>query len=60
MQVGSLKFFVRVLVFGLVLGASPAAYADTVAITSVTITNLQFNPATGTAVFTPTGVDARA
>ena len=60
MQVASLKIFVRVVVFGLVLGASSAALADTVAITSVTITNLQFNPATGTAVFTPTGVDARA
>ena len=60
MTVSSLKVFVRVLVFGLVLGASSAAYADTVAITSVTVSNLQFNPATGTAVFTPTGVSARA
>ena len=60
MQPASLKVFVRVVMFGLVLGASSAAYADTIAITSVTITNLQFTPATGTAVFTPTDVSARA
>ena len=60
MPVSSLKVFVRVLVFGLVLGASSVTYADTLAITSVTFSNLQFNPATGTTVFTPTGVSARA
>jgi hypothetical protein len=60
MQVASLKIFVRVMAFGVVLGAWSTALADTVAITSVTVTNLQFNPATGTAVFTPTSVDARA
>jgi len=60
MRVTSLKVFVRVFVFGLVLGVSATAYGDTVAITSVTVTNLQFNPASGTAVFTPTDVNARA
>lgn len=60
MRVKSLKVFVRVLVFGLVLGAASTAYADVVAITSFTVSNLQFTPATGTAVFTPTGVSARA
>jgi hypothetical protein len=60
MRVRSLKVFVRVLVFGLVLGASSTAYADVVAITSFSVSNLQFNPATGTAVFTPTGASARA
>lgn len=60
MPLTSVKVFVRLLMFGLVLGASSIAYADTVAITSVTFTNLQFNPAAGTAVFTATGVSARA
>lgn len=59
MRVKSLKVFVPVLLFGLLLGASSTAYADTVAITSFNF-SLQFNPATGTAVFTPTGVSARA
>ena len=60
MKVKSFKVFVRVLVFGLLLGASSTAYADTVVITSVTVSNLQFTAATGTAVFTVTGASARA
>lgn len=60
MRVKSLKVFVRVLVFGMLLGASSTAYADTIAITSFTVSNLQFNAATGTAVFTATGASARA
>ena len=60
MKVQSFKVFVRVLVFGLLLGASSTAYADTVVITSVTVSNLQFTAATGTAVFTVTGASARA
>jgi hypothetical protein len=56
----SLTVFLRVLVFGLLLGVSSTAYADTVVITSVTVSNLQFTPATGTAVFTATGASARA
>jgi len=59
MTVNSPKVFVRVLLFGLLLGAASNAYADTVVITTFTST-LQFNPATGTAVFTPTGASARA
>jgi hypothetical protein len=60
MRVKSLKVFVSVLLFGLLLGASSTAHADTVVITSLSFSNLQFNPATGTAVFTPTGASARA
>jgi hypothetical protein len=54
------RVFVRVLVFGVLLGASATAYADTVAITNFSFITLTFNPATGTAVFTPTGASARA
>jgi hypothetical protein len=60
MRVKSLKIFVPVVVFGLLLCASSTAHADTVVITSFNFSNLQFNPATGTAVFTPTGSSARA
>jgi len=60
MRVKSLKVFVPVLLFGLLLSASSIAHADTVVITSFSFSNLQFNPATGTAVFTPTGASARA
>lgn len=60
MGVKSLKIFVRVLVFGLLLGASSTAFADTVVITSFTMGGVQFIPATGTTVFTPTGATARA
>jgi len=60
MRIKSLKVFIRVAVLGLLLGASSTANADSVAITSLTISNLQFNAATGTAVFTPTGVSVRA
>jgi hypothetical protein len=56
----SLKVFAQVVVFGLVLGASSTAYADTLAITQFSVTNLTFNPATGTAVFTPTATSVRA
>lgn len=55
-----MKVFVRVLVLGLLLGASSTAYADTLAIASITLGNLQFTPATGTAVFTLDGASARA
>jgi len=59
MRVKSLKVLVPVLLFGLLLGASSTAHADTVVLTSFT-GSIQFNPATGTAVFTPTGASARA
>lgn len=59
MRVKSLRVFVCVLLFGLLLGASSTAHADAVVITSF-VSNLQFNPATGTAVFTPAGASARA
>ena len=60
MRVKSLKPFVRLLLFIVLLGASSTAYADTVAITSFGISNLQFTAATGTAQFTLTGATARA
>jgi hypothetical protein len=60
MRLKSFKVFVRVLVFGLVLGAASSAYADTIAITSYTFGNLQFTAASGTAQFTLTGTTARA
>lgn len=56
----SIKVFVRVLVFGLVLGASSTAYADAFSLTSFSITNLQFTASSGTAQFTLTGAMARA
>ena len=56
----SFKVFVRLLVFGLLLGASSTAYADNLAITSFTVSNLQFTSTTGTAQFTPTATTARA
>jgi PEP-CTERM motif-containing protein len=59
MRVTSLKVFVRLVVFGLLLGASSTAYADTVATSSITFSNLQFTPATGTAIFTPSGASSR-
>jgi len=59
MRVKSLKVFVRVLLVGLLLGASSTAYADTLVITSFSF-GVQFTPAVGTAVFTPTGASARA
>ena len=56
----SLRVFVRIVVFGLLLGASSTAYADALSITSFTLNNLQFTAATGTAQFTLTGSTARA
>jgi hypothetical protein len=60
MRVKSLKVFTGVLMFGLLLGASSTAYADGLAITSLSFTNLQFTPSSGTAQFTVTAVSARA
>ena len=60
MRVKSLRVFVPVLLLGLLLGASSTANADTVVLSSFSLGNLQFNPATGTAVLTPTGASARA
>ena len=60
MKVKLPRVFVRLLLLGLLLGASSTAYADTVAITNFQFITLSFNPATGTAVFTPTSASARA
>ena len=60
MKVKALKVFTGVLMFGLLLGVSSTAYADALAITSLSFTNLQFTPSAGTAQFTITAVTARA
>ena len=60
MRVNLPKVFAGILMFGLLLCASSAAYADNVAITTFTLNGVQFNPATGTAVYTPTGATTRA
>jgi hypothetical protein len=60
MRVKLPRVLVQVLLFGLVLGASTTAYADSLSISSLTISNLQFTPTSGTAQFTPTGTTARA
>jgi len=60
MTVTSHKVFVRVLVFGLVLGAASTANADASSFISVNVTNIQFTPGAGTATFTQTGASAHA
>jgi hypothetical protein len=60
MTVTSPRVFVRVLVFGLLLGAASTANADAIAVISVNVMNIQFTPASGTATFTPTGATARS
>lgn len=60
MKIKPPRVFLGSLLFALVLCASATAHADTVAITTFSSLTLTFNPATGTAVFTPTGASARA
>jgi hypothetical protein len=60
MKIKPPRVFVRLLLFGLLLGASTTAYADSLSISSLTISNLQFTPTSGTAQFTPTATTARA
>ena len=59
MRVKSLKVFVQVLVFGLLLGASSTAYADALVVTTFNF-GLRVSPAAGTVEFTPTASTARA
>lgn len=59
MRVKALRVFVQVLLFGLLLGASSTAYADTVVITSFSF-GLQVTPTAGTVAFTPTAASTRA
>ena len=59
MRVKSLKVFVQVVVFGLLLGASSTAYADAVVVTTFNF-GLRVTPTAGTVEFTPTGASARA
>ena len=60
MRVKSLKPFVPLVLFVVLLSASSTAHADNVAITTYGISNLQFTAATGTAQLTVTGASARA
>lgn len=60
MRVKSLKGFVPVLLFGLLLGASSTAYADALSVTSFGFSNLQFTASAGTAQFTVSAASARA
>jgi len=60
MTATSLKVFVRVLLFGLLLGAASTANADAISFISVNVSNIQFTPAAGSATFTVTGASARA
>lgn len=49
----SLRNFVQILLLVLVLGTSSNAFADTIAITEVSLSNLQIIPTTGTVVISP-------
>ena len=60
MTVTARKVFVRVLVFGLLFGAASTANADAISFISVSVSNVQFTPAVGTATFTPTGASSRS
>lgn len=43
--------FFQILLLGLLLGTSSSAYADAISITSVSLSNLQLVPTSGTIVF---------
>jgi hypothetical protein len=60
MRVKSLKIIIRVLVLGVVLGAASTAYADALVLSTLSMSNFTFTPATGTAQFTITNTTARA
>lgn len=54
------RLFVQILLVGLLLGVSSTVYADAVAISAVTFSNLQITPAMGTVTFTPTAASTVA
>ena len=56
----SLRLFVHILMLGLLLGVSSTAYADAFSVTSVSFSNFQITPASGTVQFTPTAASAVA
>ncbi len=57
----SSKTFVQILLFVLLLGTSATAYADAIAITSGSLSNIQIVPTSGTVVFTtPSSTEAVA
>ena len=60
MTVTARNVFLRVLIFGLLLGAASTANADAISFISVSVSNTQFTPAAGTATFTPTGASSRS
>ena len=49
----SLRTFLQILLLGVVLGTASTAYADTIAISSGSLSNIQIVPTFGTVVFTP-------
>lgn len=49
----SSRTFVQILLFVLLLGTASTAYADAIAITSGSLSNIQIVPTSGTVVFTP-------
>ena len=56
----SLRILLPILLLGLLLGVSSTAYADAISTTTVSFTNFQIAPATGTVTFTPTAASAVA
>ena len=60
MTVSLPKVFVRVVLFGLLLGAASTANADALSLITVNVSNIQFTPVVGTATFTLTGASTRA
>jgi len=49
----SLRTFLQILLLSVVLGTASTAYADAIAITSGSVSNIQIVPTSGTVVFTP-------
>lgn len=56
----SLRTFVQILLLGLLLGTSSSAYADTIAITTVNLSNLQIIPTSGTVMISASQTGASA
>jgi hypothetical protein len=60
MTLKPLRLFVQILLVGLLLGVSSTAYADAIAVSAVTFSNLQITTAVGTVTFTPTAASTVA
>ena len=59
MRVTTLRTFVHLLLFGLMLGTASTANADAVASISFSFNNFQIIPTTGSVTFTPTAASGR-